>query len=420
MLSSLRRDTALNLIGNVLPLGFAVITIPALMDQLGTDSFGVLSLVWALIGYFGVFDLGVGRALTYEVRLSVSQGKVSDLRSIIWAGLMLTILTGIVGSLIVGFLIAPFSGDWFGVTGDLQVASRFVFEITALAIVPTTITSGLRGALEGFGQFYESNIIRGLIGSLMFLAPYAAITLGSGHLEDAAYYLMYARYSVMLLAIYWLRKMIFVRAKYAISYFKRILNFGVWVTVTGIVSPLMVYGDRFFVSAAVGVERLTFYAIPQEGLQRMLIIPGALTSALMPRMVGVQLRSELLSMYKKNLFRIALIMLLVCIVAAFVAYPLLSAWLSQEFADQAILPVYVLLGGVWFNSLAQLPNTLLYSVGKPKVVALVHSSELFAYIALISFLASEYGVLGAAIAWSLRVIVDFFLLDYLAKREIAG
>jgi GT2 family glycosyltransferase len=33
---------------------------------------------------------------------------------------------------------------------------------------------------------------------------------------------------------------------------KLLLNYGVWVTVTGIVGHLMVYGDRFFVSAAVG------------------------------------------------------------------------------------------------------------------------------------------------------------------------
>ena len=62
---SLKRDTVYNLLGNGIPLLAAVGTIPYLLRVLGNEQFGLLTLLWALIGYFSLFDFGVGRALTY-------------------------------------------------------------------------------------------------------------------------------------------------------------------------------------------------------------------------------------------------------------------------------------------------------------------------------------------------------------------
>jgi hypothetical protein len=59
----LARNVVWNLIGSGAPILVAVFCIPILAKGLGTDRFGVLVLVWALIGYASLFDLGLGRAL---------------------------------------------------------------------------------------------------------------------------------------------------------------------------------------------------------------------------------------------------------------------------------------------------------------------------------------------------------------------
>ena len=63
---SLRHNTIWNLAGSGVPLIAAVAFIPFTLNRLGNEAFGVLTLIWALIGYFSLFDMGVGRALTYE------------------------------------------------------------------------------------------------------------------------------------------------------------------------------------------------------------------------------------------------------------------------------------------------------------------------------------------------------------------
>lgn len=62
--SLLARNTLLNLIGQGLPLVVAVVTIPFIIQGLGIERFGLLSLAWVVLGYFAIFDLGLGRATT--------------------------------------------------------------------------------------------------------------------------------------------------------------------------------------------------------------------------------------------------------------------------------------------------------------------------------------------------------------------
>lgn len=52
-----------SLLGNVLPLGIGLMTMPMLISQLGVERFEVLNLAWLLVGYFSLFDFGLGRAL---------------------------------------------------------------------------------------------------------------------------------------------------------------------------------------------------------------------------------------------------------------------------------------------------------------------------------------------------------------------
>jgi O-antigen/teichoic acid export membrane protein len=64
---SLRHNTLWNLAGSGLPLIAAAALISFMLQRLGNEAFGVLTLIWAIIGYFSLFDMGVGRALTYEL-----------------------------------------------------------------------------------------------------------------------------------------------------------------------------------------------------------------------------------------------------------------------------------------------------------------------------------------------------------------
>ena len=70
--SKIARDFWLEYCGNGLLLAVAVFAIPLLISGIGLPKFGVLTLAWVVVGYFSVFDLGLGRAMTQPIFLKRS------------------------------------------------------------------------------------------------------------------------------------------------------------------------------------------------------------------------------------------------------------------------------------------------------------------------------------------------------------
>ncbi len=416
---SLKRNTLWNLAGSGLPLLAGALAIPYTLHQLGNEAFGVLTLVWGLIGYFSLFDFGIGRALTVEISRRMGQGDGAPLGGVLRAGLLLTALAGLLGAVVVAVLAHPLADRWLSIGPALQLPASQAFWVAALGVVPTTLSNGLRGALEGMDRFDASNLSRVAMGTWMFVAPALAIAWQDADVGGIAAYLVAGRLVVMaglffpLFPVLTQGGRIFDRADLA-----SLWGYGVWVTITGIIGPLMVFGDRFFVGAAVGADQLPLYAIPQEGLLRLLLIPVALTSALLPRLAAAT-PTEAAQEYHRQLVRVAWLMGGVCALALGLAYPVLRVWISEEFATRALPIVAVLCLGIWINSIASLPFTLLQARGNPRLTALFHLAELAAYLVVLWWATGHWGLMGAAVAWVARVMLDAVLLQ-LAVRRLYG
>lgn len=415
---SLRKNTVWSLAGSGLPLIAAAALIPFTLHRLGNESFGLLTLIWALIGYFSLFDMGIGRALTYELSKLRGAGNVSEISITLKAGLILTFVAGLLGGGVMLILARPLATNWLNISPALQADALLSFKIAAIGVIPTTITSGLRGALEGLGHFAASNVNKIILGFAMFMLPAFSISTHGSQLWIITLYLVLVRLSIAVVATVQLRAYIFTPFVIAIK--KNVIplvNYGAWVTVTGIVGPLMVYGDRFFVSAAVGATQLPLYAIPQEGLQRLLIIPAAICSALLPQL-SVLSPQNAAQTYRKNYKRVAVVMFSICLFAAVFAYPVFSLWLSPEFAKESLTIVLILCFGIWLNSMALVPYTLIHANGNPRLTALFHLIELALYVIALWWLAAKFGLVGAALAWVGRVALDLVLLHVAADKLI--
>src|SRR5271170_704766 len=52
----------LNFLGQILPLGISLGVVPIYIHTIGTDRYGIMSIVWLLLGYFGFLDFGLSRS----------------------------------------------------------------------------------------------------------------------------------------------------------------------------------------------------------------------------------------------------------------------------------------------------------------------------------------------------------------------
>ena len=419
---SLRRNTIWNLAGIGLPLLLAAVTIPYLIRQVGIEAFGILTLVWALIGYFSLFDFGLGRALTQQVAAARSAGLEATLPSLVKTGLWFNAGTGLVGGVVLAMIAWPLAQRWLNVSLPLQDSTLSALLISAIGIPFTTATTGLRGILEAYEDFRIVNLLRMVLGAANFGLPALSVMFLSNSLVWMVLSLIGARVVMFFLHAWMAHQKLpsgWMNAPFSKDKMRGLLGFGAWMTVSNIVSPLMVTADRFVISGVLGASMVAYYTVPFEALIRVLVIPGALTAALFPRLTILMVSdvAEARRLYRKCLKIVTAALLPVCLVIGLGSSWGMTLWLGEDFAAHSWVIVSVMEAGLLLNGIAHVPFAAIQAAGDARTTACLHLFELALYIPLLFFCMQAFGILGAAIAWTARVGLDFFALMYFAMRK---
>src|SRR6185369_4322641 len=104
-LSDLARHTSWNLLGLVIPLIVAIFAIPPLIHGLGAERFGVLTIGWVIMGYFSMFDFGMGLATTRFVAASIAREDDRQISTLVWSSLLAHIVLGLFGGCIFALMV---------------------------------------------------------------------------------------------------------------------------------------------------------------------------------------------------------------------------------------------------------------------------------------------------------------------------
>ena len=90
---------------------------------------------------------------------------------------------------------------------------------------------------------------------------------------------------------------------------KILLTYGGWITITAVISPILVYLDRFFIGSILTMKDLTYYSAPLEAVLRLRILPLAIMTTLFPEFsigLGSTNHQRLLFLFEKS-FKLILI-----------------------------------------------------------------------------------------------------------------
>lgn len=418
---SLRRNTLWNMVGAAVPFLLGLVTIPYLLRQIGVEVFGILSLVWTMIGYFSIFDFGLGRALTQQVASSRAGGQFSELPSLVKTGLLFTLAAGIGGGLVLAILANPLGLKWLNVSAPLKDTTIQALLIASLGIPLTTLTTGLKGVLEAYEEFKAANILRIFLGLANFGLPALSVKFFGPSLSLMVYSLIFARFVALLAHIYLVHLLLpsgWMKAQFSKEKMKGLLSFGSWMTLSNIVSPLMVVADRFIISSIVGASVVAFYTVPADMLIRVLIIPAAISTALFPRLTAMMVKDPLGSkvVYEKSLKVVIWIMLPICMGIALFSRWGITLWLGADFAAKSWKIASILSFGLLMNGLAQVPYAAVQAAADAKTTAILHLGEFVFYLPLLFVFLHYFGLIGAAIVWVIRVGADLLILLILANK----
>lgn len=418
---NIRNNFIWNILGFGAPLMAAYFAIPLLIRNIGHESFGILTLIMGIIGYFSVFELGIGRALTQSISIQLSENK--EIKYHLSTGLIISFVSGCIGSLLLIVFSKNIINSWVNISESLSNDAHWAIILAAIGVPIATTTSALRGVMEAHNDFKWSNIYRLILGISNFIFPVISVSFGFANIYEITFSILTGRFIVFFIMVLSFLKV--YKDSYGVNYFslektKVLIKYAGWLSLSNIIGPLMLYFDRFVIASLLGAGVVAFYTVPYEVLSKFLIIPIALTSVLFPMLAkSINLNDyDGDKIYKKYyIVNVFFSLILLGAFALFCDY-IFSYWIDSDFSENATPIAVILCIGIFFNSVASFPFTYLQAMGHSKKTSLIHLAEVIIYMPILYFSIEKYNLIGAAFAWSFRTFLDLIILEIVKKFSI--
>lgn len=421
---ALAQNSVWNLVGQGAPLLVAAYAIPKLISSLGTERFGVLTIGWMIIGYFGLFDFGLGRALTTYVAGLLGSEREDVVPAAIWTATVLTTGVGIVSATILLSISPWLVHSALKIPLALQSEVLRTFVVLALAIPTVVCTTGLRGALEAYQRFDLVNLVRFPTGVLTFAAPLLVLPFSRSLVLIVLALVIVRALGLITYLILCLKVIPSLRhgERWSSKLVRPLVKIGSWMTVSNIVSPLLSSADRFLIGVLFSLQAVTYYATPYEVITKLMILPAALSGVLFPAfsitLIHEKERTQVL--FYRSVILLSVILFPVVMAIVTFSPEILRLWLGTAFVIHSTLVLQILTIGVFINAFAWLPFVLLQGGGRADLTAKAHLTELPIYLIVLTLLAKFYGINGVALAWSIRTALDAVILFRLSGRVLDG
>jgi O-antigen/teichoic acid export membrane protein len=405
---TIKRNTLYNVAGATVPLAITLVTVPLYLQVIGQARFGMLAIVWLLLGYLGMLDLGLSTASTHALARARSDEPAVRAR---------IVLTSLVANLGLGLFIAAvllLGGPWLiskgsfppGMGHELQLAMPWL-----CAAIPIAMAGGvLNGLLTAREEFGRLNLVN-LAGTALFqLVPLGAAFAIGPQLNSILPAAVLARaVPVAVLFVMSRSRVDYGLAGFESSVLKQLVSYGGWVMVTSLVGPVLVSADQLMIGAIMGAAAVAPYNVASNLAVRVAVLPSALGQTLFPRLSGLP-EAEATELAGNSFRTLSIVVAIACVPAILLVRPFFTWWLGAHFAASSAPVAQFLLVAVWINSLAGLPFTLVRARGRPEIAARFHLLEVVPFLILLYVLIGSFGLMGAAAAWLLRVLADAVLL----------
>jgi O-antigen/teichoic acid export membrane protein len=411
------RNTAINVAGAILPLAASVLTVPLYLTYVGESRYGVLAICWLLLGYFGFADIGIGRA-TANIVARVAADDTETATAVLTAAAVALAVGALGGAMLFGIGHLLF-GDVIRVGEDVrrEVLAGLLWLSGAVPLV--SVSSVFTGALEGRERFLLVNAIRDAEILVVQIAPLAVARI---HGPDMQFLL--AAVALAPLTSVALGSLAFVRTfaradaiRVSRVIVMRLARAASWMSVTGILGPLMTMFDRIAVGAIVNARAVAYYIVPYNLVFRLQILPLSHSRALFPRFSSLQAR-DAHSVASNAAWHLTTVMTPLVLTALVLLEPALVLWVGADFASKALPVGVILLVGVWINSLALIPFTFLQAQARADLPAKLYLAEFGPYVVALLVGLKIAGIRGAAVAAVARIAVDAGLLWRFSRLQV--
>ncbi len=384
----------------------ALVTVPLYLHHIGDARYGVMSIVWVLLGLFGFLDLGLSRAVTNalaKLRDAPQPHRARVLLTTFGLNLAIGVAGGLVLYVFGGLLLKHF------VTMPDEISAEVSKSLPWIAcLLPLTLISAAgAGALESRELFLLVNSIQIFAMTLAQVAPVLAAVFVSPSLTVVIPVAAVAQGlgAITVLAVVYRLEGPFSLRAIDWGEARKLLGYGGWMFATNVLYPALASADQFVLGSVMGVTAVAHYAVPMSLVQRSVAIPVAFSRTLFPRMSS-QSGDAAYALATRSLSIMAYGYGAVCAPAMILSPIFFRYWIGADFALVSAPVAQMLFPGIWLGGLSLICFTLLQSQGRADITGKLSIVEFLPFVAILWALTVAFGIVGAAAAWTLRCTAD--------------
>ncbi len=386
-------------------LGLWAISTPVFIVQLGATSFGVWTIVNALIGMGGVMSFGFGEATVRYVSKHSGEKTGEMVRKVVETSITLYAVTGLFFAVLI-YAAAPWiSGSLLDLESDLESQTTLAVRISAYVIFVTSYLKTLEAVINGFQRFDLTAKAGMLTRSFIILGNVALALAGYG----IATMLLMAAIGLtgQTLLYYVLVRRNFV-AKFRLSarpdpeISGELIRYGlqVWMQISAGAMGNIV--DRFLVGALVNPAAAGIYAICVQLAQQIHLLTmralAYLTPATSQRTTASADWEELPGLYRTATRLSLLIVGVTAVPLLALSSQILTFWVGADFAQSGTSTLQILTVCFSIMAATTAPYFMLNGAGLPRWNTGSTLLNGIALIAIALVLVPKMGLVGAAVA----------------------
>ncbi len=407
------------LAGQVAPLGVSLFTTPFVIRLLGSEGYGVLILVGLIPTYFAFADFGMGIASTKFASEAYAAGdSEKEARTVRTAALIALIVSLPVAAAIFIFSNAAIAA--FNVPAHLQSEANL-----ALKLASVTFVIGFLNNIFNTPQLTRlrmdlNTFVNSGYRMLGLIATPIVIYLGGGILGAVAI--------LLIVALLTLAAHLYVSGQLLKHLFqftldrtliRPMLKFGGALAISAVAGALLINLEKAVLAHTSSVKALAYYSVAFTLATMTTLFSASMTQSLIPAFSQLlePKNREILERLFLRAIRMNFLAMIGCFTFLFViARPLFTIWAGPAFGENSTYPFYILLAGLILNIIAYIPYSLLIAMGRSDIFAKMHWIEVLPYIVLIFILTRNFGLVGTALAWSIRIAMDAVITGVILKR----
>jgi O-antigen/teichoic acid export membrane protein len=411
------RNVAYNFSSYIWTIILAFVTLPIIINGLGTIEYGYYIFVGTILSFLGLLDLGIASALNKFIAEKYGQNDIEKLKEYIGVSKFLFYLIAIIGFLITILIALTLKWGF-----DQKYSFLFIpVLISAFTFVFSSIQSLITITLQSIQRFDTASKMGIFLITLqqISIVSIALTTKNISHVFLVQLIVSIISYIIGYKIVY--RHFPYIKSKinYNFSLIKELYKYGIKTLFINFSNSLLTYFDRLLIPIFLGPQSLTYYTAPgsiSTKIPTLATNVGSIVFSTNSLLEGSNDKRRQKILYEKSLKFVFLVSMSLAFSITILSKKILEYWLGLEISTNSyVVLIFLSITSVLLAIYSIIQNTL-FSINKFKEISILSYTMLAINVITLFIFIPIWGINGAAFSYLLSMIPVVWFKFYVDKK----